>query len=142
MALSNLLTVFVKTHFDLNYGRMAPVCCAAVAAGGSGTGVAYLLGMGEAEMSMILQNVLGSVAGLFCDGAKSNCALKVAMALQCAMQSVILASKGFAAGELDGVVGRTVEETICNFFTIQKEGMQTIEDVLCRIEADKENAAK
>ena len=64
------------------------------------------------------------------------------MALQCAMQSVILASKGFAAGELDGVVGRTVEETICNFFTIQKEGMQTIEDVLCRIEADKENAAK
>lgn len=142
VALSNLLTVFVKTHFDLNYGRMAPVCCAAVAAGGSGTGVAYLLGMGEAEMSMILQNVLGSVAGLFCDGAKSNCALKVAMALQCAMQSVILASKGFAAGELDGVVGRTVEETICNFFTIQKEGMQTIEDVLCRIEADKENAAK
>ena len=126
VALSNLLTVF----------------CAAVAAGGSGTGVAYLLGMGEVEMSMILQNVLGSVAGLFCDGAKSNCALKVAMALQCAMQSVILASKGFAAGELDGVVGRTVEETICNFFTIQKAGMQTIEDVLCRIEADKEKTAK
>ena len=26
---SNLLTIFVKTHFDVNYGRMAPVCCAA-----------------------------------------------------------------------------------------------------------------
>lgn len=138
VAVSNLLTIFVKTHYDVNYGRMAPVCCAAVAAGGAGTGVAYLLGMGPKELTMVLQNLLGAVSGLFCDGAKSNCALKVSMALQGALQSVILASKGFAANEFDGIVGHTVEETINNFFLIQKEGMPNIEDVLCRIEAEKE----
>lgn len=137
-AVSNLLTVFVKTHYDVNYGRMAPVCCAAVAAGGAGAGVAYLLGMGAKELAMVLQNILGAVSGLFCDGAKSNCALKVSMALQGAMQSVILASKGFAANEYDGIVGHTVEDTIRNFFLIQKEGMPNIEDVLCRIEVEKE----
>lgn len=137
VAFSNLLTIFVKTHFDVNYGRLAPVCCAAVAAGGAGAGIAYLYGVSAKEAEMILQNVLGSVAGLFCDGAKSNCALKVAMALQGAMQSVILAKAGFAAGELDGVVGKTIEETICNFFRIQKEGMPEIEDVLCDIESKK-----
>ncbi len=138
VAASNLLTVFVKTHFDINYGRMAPVCCAAVAAGGAGAGIAFMLGFDAKQLEMILQNVLGAVAGLFCDGAKSNCALKVSMALQGAMQSVVLASRGFAAGRLDGVVGETVEDTINNFFTIQKEGMSGIEDVLCRIEAEKE----
>lgn len=137
-AVSNLLTIFVKTHYDVNYGRMAPVCCAAVAAGGAGAGVGYLLGMEAEELAMVLQNILGAVSGLFCDGAKSNCALKVSMALQGAMQSVILASQGCAANEFDGIVGRTVEDTIRNFFLIQKEGMPNIEDVLCRIEAEKE----
>lgn len=138
VAVSNLLTIFVKTHYDVNYGRMAPVCCAAVAAGGAGTGVAYLLGMEAKELAMVLQNILGAVSGLFCDGAKSNCALKVSMALQGAMQSVILAAEGCAANEYDGIVGHRVEDTIRNFFLIQKEGMPDIEDVLCRIEAEKE----
>ena len=138
VAVSNLLTIFVKTHFDVNYGRMAPVCCAAVAAGGAGAGVAFLYGATADELTRILQSVLGSVAGLFCDGAKSNCALKVAMALQAAMQSLVLAKAGYAPNEVDGIVGHTVEETIDNFFLIQKKGMPNIEDVLCEIEAAKE----
>lgn len=140
VAVSNLLTVFVKTHYDVNYGRMAPVCCAAVAAGGAGAGIAFMLGFDAKQLEMVLQNILGAVAGLFCDGAKSNCALKVSMALQGAMQSVVLASGGFAAGRLDGIVGEKIEDTINNFFTIQKEGMSGIEDVLCRIEAEKEES--
>ena len=140
VAVSNLLTVFVKTHYDVNYGRMAPVCCAAVAAGGAGAGIAFMLGFDAKQLEMVLQNILGAVAGLFCDGAKSNCALKVSMALQGAMQSVVLASGGFAAGRLDGIVGEKIEDTINSFFTIQKEGMSGIEDVLCRIEAEKEES--
>ena len=140
VAVSNLLTVFVKTHYDVNYGRMAPVCCAAVAAGGAGAGIAFMLGFDAKQPEMVLHNILGAVAGLFCDGAKSNCALKVSMALQGAMQSVVLASGGFAAGRLDGIVGEKIEDTINNFFTIQKEGMSGIEDVLCRIEAEKEES--
>lgn len=139
VAASNMLTVFVKTHFDINYGRMAPVCCAAVAAGGAGAGIAFMLGFDAKQLEMILQNILGAVAGLFCDGAKSNCALKVSMALQGALQSVILAQAGFAAGGLDGIVGEKIEDTIDNFFIIQKNGMSGIEDVLCQIEAEKEN---
>ncbi len=137
VALSNLLTIYTKTYYDRNYARMAPVCCAAVAAGGGGCGIAYLLGADSKEIEMIMQTVLGNVAGLFCDGAKANCAVKVAMTTHAAIQAYLLAKSGFAAGENDGLVGKNIEETIVNFFRIQREGMSKIEDVTYQIECEK-----
>ena len=137
VALSNLLTIYTKTYYDRNYARMSPVCCAAVAAGGGGCGIAYLLGTDPQEIEMVMQTVLGNVAGLFCDGAKANCAVKVAMTTHSAIQAYLLAKSGFAAGENDGLVGKTLEETIVNFFRIQREGMAKIEDVTYQIECEK-----
>lgn len=137
VALSNLLTIYIKTYYDPNYARMSPVCCAAVAAGSSGCGIAYLLGTNPKEIEMVLQSVLGNVAGLFCDGAKANCALKVAMTIHSSIQAMILAKAGFASGENDGLVGRNIEETITNFFRIQREGMSKIEEVTYSIANEK-----
>jgi L-cysteine desulfidase len=141
VALSNLLTIFVKTHYDPNYARMSPVCCAAVAAGSGGCGIAYLLGTTPKEIEMILQSVLGNVAGLFCDGAKANCALKVAMTIHSAIHAYLLAKAGFASGDNDGLVGKNIEETITNFFRIQREGMSKIEEVTYNIESEKKLAS-
>lgn len=136
-ALSNLLTIFVKTHCGRESSRMAAVCCAAVAAAGASCGVAFMRGADAACISRIMQTALGNVAGLFCDGAKGNCATKVAMALHSAMQSMLLAECGFAADEYHGIVGDTVEHTIENFYKIQREGMNNIMDVLYHIEVEK-----
>lgn len=136
-ALSNLLTIFVKTHCGKESSRMASVCCAAVAAGGASSGIAYLRGADAACVSRIMQTVLGNVAGLFCDGAKANCATKVAMALHSAIQAMLLSESGFGSDEFNGIVGATVENTIENFYRIQREGMSNIMEVLYSIEVDK-----
>ena len=137
VAFSNLITIFVKTHYDPDYARMSAVCCASVAAGGAVCGIAFLRGDDVACIARILQTVLGNVCGLFCDGAKANCAAKIAMALHSAMQSMILAEAGIGADVYCGLVDETLEDTIFNFFRIQKEGMGNLEDVLCDIEAGK-----
>ena len=136
-AFGNLITVFVKTHFDPDYARMSSVCCASLAAGGAACGIAYLRGDDAPCVRRLMQTVLGSVCGLMCDGAKANCAAKVGMALHGALQSLLLAESGLGADALCGVVDETLEQTICNFFRLQKDGMQDLETILCGIEAQK-----
>ena len=96
-AFGNLVTVFLKTHYDPVYGRMSPICCAALAAGGAASGVAYLRGADAACVRRLMQTVLGNVCGLVCDGAKANCAAKAGMALHGAMQALALAEAGLGA---------------------------------------------
>ncbi|MCR4669273.1 MAG: L-serine ammonia-lyase, iron-sulfur-dependent, subunit alpha, partial [Clostridia bacterium] len=129
--------IFIKTHTGKNSSRMAAVCCAAVAAGGASCGVAFMRGDDAACLSRILQTVLGTVAGLFCDGAKADCATKVAMAIHSAFQIMLVAEAGRAADEFNGIVGVTVEDTIKNFYRIQREGMSNIMETLYNIEVDK-----
>ena len=136
-AISSLVTIFIKTHTGKNSSRMAAVCCAAVAAGGSACGVAFMRGDDAACLSRILQTQLGTVAGLFCDGAKADCATKVAMAIHSAFQIMLVAEAGRAADEFNGIVGCTVEDTIKNFYRIQREGMTNIMETLYNIEVDK-----
>ncbi len=136
-AFGNLVTVFLKTHYDPVYGRMSPICCAALAAGGAASGVAYLRGADAACVRRLMQTVLGNVCGLVCDGAKANCASKVGMALHGAMQALLLAEDGAGADENCGIVDGTLERTACNFFRLAREGTCDMEGALCRIEAEK-----
>ena len=136
-AFGNLVTAFIKTHDDPVYGRMSPVCCAALAAGGAASGVAYLRGADAACVRRLMQTVLGNVCGLVCDGAKANCASKVGMALHGAMQALLLAEDGTGADENCGIVDETPERTVCNFFRLAREGTCDMEGALCRIEAEK-----
>lgn len=137
VTVANLVNIFVKTHTGKKNSRMAGTCCAAVAAGGAGCGIALLKGATEKQLELVLKSVLGNVAGLFCDGAKSNCALRVSSTMAGAIQCALLALEDIGAGEFDGLVGRSVEETIRNFYRIQIEGMKEVKEVLFEIEKDK-----
>lgn len=136
-ALSCLMTMYVKTHCGKESSRMASVCCAAVAAGGAGCGIAFMRGADDKCLTRIMQTMLGTVAGLFCDGAKADCASKVAMAVHSAVQEMLVAEDGRGADEFNGIVGATVHDTIENFYRIQREGMTNIMEVLYNIEVDK-----
>lgn len=137
VALSHLVTIFIKTYTGKTSSFMGAICGATIAAGGASCGVAFLREADCDTLSHILQTVLGTVVGLFCDGAKSNCATKVAMSVHSAMQAMLLAEDGIGADEFNGVVGQTVEDTIVNFYRIQQEGMKDIMNVLYSIEEDK-----
>ena len=136
-AAANLLTVFLKTQAGADEGRIAPVCGAALAAGGAAGGIAMLRGDDADCVERMLRTVLGNVCGMVCDGAKANCEAKAGMALHGAMQALLLAEDGTGADENCGIVDETLERTVCNFFRLAREGTCDMEGALCRIEAEK-----
>lgn len=110
VALSNLITIYAKEYF----GRISALCGANIAAMGASCGVVYLLGGGIDEIKSAIQNMAGNVTGMFCDGAKAGCALKVSTSVQAAMQSAFLAIDGIMIEESDGIIERNVVDTLKN----------------------------
>ena len=137
-AAANLLTVFLKTRAGADEGRIAPVCGAALAAGGAAGGIAMLRGDDADCVERMLRTVLGNVCGMVCDGAKANCAAKAGMALHGAMQALALAEAGLGADEECGIVARTAAETAWNVYRLAREGAGGTDRVLCRIEEEKQ----
>ena len=105
-AAANLLTVFLKTRAGADEGRIAPVCGAALAAGGAAGGIAMLRGDDADCVERMLRTVLGNVCGMVCDGAKANCAAKAGMALHGAMQLVQQDRRMLFAGKHDARTAR------------------------------------
>ena len=69
-----LMIMYMKKYV----GRLSPVCGAMLAGTGSAAGMVYMMGGTAAQVSGAVQNMMGSVADIFCDGAKGGCAVKVA----------------------------------------------------------------
>jgi len=77
LALSNLITFFIKSYT----GILSAMCGCGVAAGiGVSAGVVYLLGGNKEQILGSLYNMVGSISGMICDGAKNSCAYKLALA--------------------------------------------------------------
>lgn len=110
VALSNLVTIYAKEYF----GRVSALCGANIAAMGASCGVVYLLGGKLKELENAIQNMAGDVIGMFCDGAKVGCALKVSTSVSAAMQAAYLAMKGINIKETDGIIEHNVEDTLKN----------------------------
>ncbi len=110
VALSNLITIYAKEYF----GRISALCGANIAAMGASCGVVYLLGGGIEKIKSAIQNMAGNVTGMFCDGAKAGCALKVSTSVQAAMQSAFLAIDGIMIEESDGIIEKNVVDTLKN----------------------------
>ena len=72
VTLSNLIAIRIKSKF----GRLSNLCGATVAGTGAACGITYLLGGGYHEICCAIQNMVGNVTGMVCDGAKADCALK------------------------------------------------------------------
>lgn len=110
VALSNLVTIYAKEYF----GRISALCGANIAAMGASCGVVYLLGGRIEKLKSAIQNMAGNVTGMFCDGAKAGCALKVSTSVQAAMQAAYLAIDGIMIEESDGIIEKDVDDTLKN----------------------------
>ncbi|HHV71329.1 MAG TPA: serine dehydratase subunit alpha family protein, partial [Clostridia bacterium] len=66
VALSHLVTIYIKYCF----GRLSALCGATVASTGASCGIVYLLGGSLEQVKGAIQNMLGNVTGMLCDGAK------------------------------------------------------------------------
>ena len=133
LILSHLTSIHMKSKMD----RLSPLCGASVAATGASCGVVYLLGGVYEHVEYAIKNMVGNVAGMVCDGAKTSCALKVASCVSAGVQGALLAINSIGVTEIEGIVEEDIERTINNLGTLGSSGMAETDKVILSIMTSK-----
>lgn len=120
LLVSNLITLHEKAAI----GRLSAYCGAVSAGAGAGAGIAYLCGGTYEDVANTVTNTLAITSGIVCDGAKSSCAAKIAIAVEAGLFGYEMQKNHqvFFAG--DGLVAENVEASIKNFGRLGKVGMR------------------
>ncbi|MFA7119398.1 MAG: L-serine ammonia-lyase, iron-sulfur-dependent, subunit alpha [Sphaerochaetaceae bacterium] len=133
VTLSNLMAIYIKSHF----GRLSALCGATVASIGAACGITYLFGGGLTEINNTIQNMIGNLTGMVCDGAKADCAFKVSSCVNAAIQSSIMAMKGIRVKDTDGIVEDDAEKTLRNFTDLGVKGSAKLDEIILQMLLDK-----
>lgn len=137
ICLSYLMTIYLKSHI----GRLSAMCACAIAASlGVGAGYCLLLELPYACVEMTVSNIVGSIGGTLCDGAKFGCAMKLATAAGVAIESVRLAELGSAIPDGNGLVCYSADETIAMLGRIAAPGMVSANEYMAHEIINRENA--
>ncbi len=121
LAFSHLLTAYIKIFT----GGLSPVCGCAVAAGiGASASIAWLLGGSIEQIGGAIKNMVGTLTGMVCDGAKGGCAFKLSTASSEAIIQAKLSMANVVIGDLDGIISLEVEDTIKNLGKFCEVGMK------------------
>ncbi len=122
LAFSHLTTAYIKKFT----GPLSPVCGCAVAAGiGASVSVTWLLGGNDKQIAGAVKNMVGTLTGMVCDGAKGGCAFKLSTAASEAIIQAQFAVANVFINDLDGIVSPEVEQTIKNLGQFSDEGMDS-----------------
>ena len=128
-----LLSDLITTHLKTGIGCLSAYCGAISAGCGAGAGIAYLYGGDFKEVAHTIVNSLAILSGTICDGAKSSCAAKIAMAVE----SGILGYEMYKSGQQfyggDGIITKGVENTIANVGQLAREGMSGTDKEIIKI---------
>ncbi len=119
LTLSHLMLIYIKR----NLGRLSGLCGVTVAAIGAGCGITYLMGGTREQVAFSVQNMIGDLTGVICDGAKPSCSLKVSSAVSTATLSAMLAMDNKSVSFMEGIADKDVDKTIQNLTDIASRGM-------------------
>jgi L-cysteine desulfidase len=134
LALACLLTSATTHHL----GSLSAVCGCSNAAGiGLSAGLVLLEGGGASEISLAINNMVGNVTGMICDGAKIGCALKTMTAVDAAFRASSLALSGIGIPKTDGIVGETGILSLENLGRIATSGMISTDSEILKIMQEK-----
>ncbi len=136
LALACLLTSATTHHL----GTLSAVCGCSNAAGiGLAASLVFLEEGGEREISLAINNMVGNVSGMICDGAKIGCALKTMTAVDAAFRASSLALSGIGIPVTDGIVGATGADSLTNLGRIAQQGMISADQEILAIMREKLN---
>ncbi len=120
------------TTFHL--GTLSAACGCSNAAGvGLAAGLVYLQGGDLPTISLAVNNIVGNVTGMICDGAKIGCALKTMTSVDAAFRAASLAMSGMGIPETDGIVGGSGMESLANLGKIACLGMSAMDGQILQI---------
>ncbi len=129
-AMSHIVNSVVKHKI----GRLSALCGCGVAAGtGAAVALAWLMGADDAALDATVQNMIANTTGMVCDGAKVGCALKLATAVQSAIQSCLLATEGIAVPSGNGIVGENADKSLYNLGVLSDKAMPTVDHTMLEV---------
>lgn len=130
LAISHIINCYIKKRI----GRLSSMCgCSIAAATGAGAAISWLMDGRMEYINGTIQNMIANVSGMICDGAKEGCALKLSTSASVAVKSALLGNSNCTVPAHNGIIGRTVEETIENLGRISNEGMMITDQVILKI---------
>jgi L-cysteine desulfidase len=119
LIMSHLVAIAIKSHQN----TLSALCAASTAAMGAGAAITWLLGGRFEQISHCINNMIGDVAGIICDGAGSACSMKVSTASAAAVKAALMAINNVHIPESQGIVSDDVDQTIINLGQIARRGM-------------------
>ncbi len=134
LALANLITIYIKSYT----GTLSAMCGCGVAAGiGASAALVYLMGGNTEQIVGAIKNMVGSISGIVCDGAKEGCAFKLALSAGWAVQAAFLSLRGAVVCDKNGIITGDFENIIKNLGHVCNPGMlstnQAILDIMTAI---------
>jgi L-cysteine desulfidase len=127
LAISSTVTVAVKEHST----KLSAFCgCSVSASAGVAAGTAHLLGGSYEDTVHAMQSLIGTLAGMVCDGAKESCAFKHSSSVALAIQFSYLTLEGAYIKEGMGIVSDSIEKTFENLGRLNNPGMVTADKLM------------
>ncbi len=135
IAISHAVNSYVKCFM----GELSVICgCAIAASISAATALVYQnAGLDMQKISYAIDNVIGDLCGIICDGAKPGCSMKIMSGAETAVRSAYMALAGYGLSESDGVLGSSPEGSIKNLCRVSFEGMGLVDPTVVHILQDK-----
>ncbi|WP_279151504.1 serine dehydratase subunit alpha family protein [Photobacterium iliopiscarium] len=119
LMLSHLMAIYIKSHQN----KLSALCGATTASMGAVAGMTWLLGGDIKQISAAINSMIGDIAGMICDGAKTSCAMKVSSSAGSAIKSALMALDGLGVTGNEGIVANDVDSTIRNLSALANGSM-------------------
>lgn len=135
LAMSHLVAIYIKTYQN----KLSALCAASTAAMGAGAAITWLLGGDYRQIGYCINNMIGDVSGIICDGAGSACSMKVSTSASAAIKASLMAVNNLGVTQSEGIVASTVDETIANLGRLSRQGMLDTDVEIINIMRAKQN---
>jgi len=126
LALAHGVNMLVKSYM----GEISSSCGGVSAGAGVAAAVSWMMGGTKEQMAEAVTEVLGSLFGMVCDGAKTTCALKGWVAVTSGISIGQWAANRRAKTQNQGVIGRSLEDTLARLETINKTVFSRSDDLI------------
>ncbi len=133
LTMSHLMSIYIKRGI----GRLSALCGIVNATMGVSAGLTYLEGGSFEQVGFALKNMINTIAGMVCDGAKPSCALKMSVGLYSAFVCSELAVHSRVVDSTDGLSESDLDCSIRNLGRLGKDGMNQTDDMILDIMTHK-----
>lgn len=133
LVMSHLMSIYIKKGI----GRLSALCGIVNASIGTAAGITYLHHGSFEQICFTIRNLINTIAGMVCDGAKPSCALKMSTGLYSAFVSSELAIHNKVVDNTDGISEEDVDYSIANLGKLGHDGMNDADNMILNIMTHK-----